>query len=1721
MAREGCIEALRSGEEERRGEVDVLRARILELERIGAEGVSVGVQATGVGAEEEERRRRVEEVEGMLEAVCRENDQLKEELEQMKVNCKETEVKRTTGESVSQLIEASDVCDFRPQVISKNDDDLRREYESQIQNVRELRGMYEDRMKTAEEQNRKLREVITEKNRRLELSQRRCSDLRAHAEELETLLGEQESVAKGLQARLSASVEEGRGLAAQLAMVNRLFGRLGDTAELDFERLRLLQNSSENGQVGKEVAGDGSRGDQEGAEGNKKKAEDLKEIAASLPKVWRLLVELLGEEQKEEGEEEEEAKKSGTDGCFDSIPTPYGPKLVISVSRTFIRLKDLILEKKSLQNELGRIRDLNGRLESKLNQQERRLATVKVELKRTWSVVAKMRAQHKQLHTSEQVLRYELQQKRKLLGELKKELQYCREKWDLARLKNSQSEKEWQLLRQEFRARKSVNGDARHDSTEMNSPESGFSDGRGEDEEEDFGDGDVGGNPVRITGEEAGGGVVMPNAEIQDASSDPHQGIEGQDIATLAESTATGMGEEWVQRVNLDILAGGLEDETALAPPNETLVMNGEDEVDSCSTNPRLVASPPFDMSSSSSGSTLDSGLANAPHPAASPARGASERSMEERLRARAERLRRLEEQCSQLFKKVTRTTTRSAELSSRLEELHEQYGDQGSGGGEEGRWGSPVRADTETGEAVLEGNCSTAPRKPMPPSIEMLPPPPPPLPHSLPAIRLPSLIECHPPLRPGASAPSADLALSEEAHAVLISGDNVNVFESPDCERDSTETIPSANPPVVGEEESPVLSSSEVTELEACSQPQELVNSREMPEFGERQGPSSIQEVKEETLVSIASLTPNNTATEPRALPAASLESAETVMSSVFSLPQQHLSHEEHSTGLGEETDDIPIAVGASGAMPMQGNVISETIFGGIIEEEEEDGLIELGMENDLDEEDDMNLDALEASIGGEDDSAEEAMEDEREEMDEDAYIARMSSTIYGLHHGPLFDDGGGTSEDEEGEVMPDDENGHEDEDDDDMDEDGLSDGNAIASGSIGVASLLLQQLPKRMDILRRERHSLEQRLEEGEAALSRALARNAVAERRSRALERGLAQAQERLRVLELEAAVERNKRLLEIKTSLDAVSGDQVAPTTSESRQQSAMHSTPGSLTEEIDHLQRQTLAQIAEFKAAALVSREQREQLCTLTEEVERQEKLVNALEGELASLRMERREQAKALEDASERLKDALELLSHREEEGQSMQNQLDKLREELESSTRENAIVSSKLVDAEERVSRLTAEIEQLKDDSMRLQEVVIKLTGEKEDLFRANHRLEEMRRLVLEDSKWVNDCEIETCTACGVSFSLMIRRHHCRSCGKIFCGACSSHWLTLNSGPGSQGSSLVAGMVESLIGSGKRSRACAECFAAYAREAAEADSRSSKASISYGDGICDSKPGPSKSNDGCGSSNSEGLTDPVFPTGAVEEGVDGKDEVDEEDDAEDFSMISEEEVFLSQCTPYVPNPVTLQYWKSCEIQSGVTSSGSDLLALSIPESGTGGKGKTEEVWVRAGAIYSVPLLIEEKNIDILWEFSTNPNSIAFSVLYKTSMDVPMSSALIVVPTTRVNSHLTPIRGRLRPKRSGVYVLMFDNSFSRFTGKTISYCLRAEMLSKGGQSGRESATSSSRSSVEPFPDLPAHGEEASGDGTDEGGHGNVEGGRDGTGEDAHDDGKVQVLEDEG
>ena len=44
----------------------------------------------------------------------------------------------------------------------------------------------------------------------------------------------------------------------------------------------------------------------------------------------------------------------------------------------------------------------------------------------------------------------------------------------------------------------------------------------------------------------------------------------------------------------------------------------------------------------------------------------------------------------------------------------------------------------------------------------------------------------------------------------------------------------------------------------------------------------------------------------------------------------------------------------------------------------------------------------------------------------------------------------------------------------------------------------------------------------------------------------------------------------------------------------------------------------------------------------------------------------------------------------------------------------------------------------------------------------------------------WTPDSSVEVCYNCQDSFNFINRKHHCRNCGKIFCGNCSNNWIEI-----------------------------------------------------------------------------------------------------------------------------------------------------------------------------------------------------------------------------------------------------------------------------------------------------------------------------------------------------
>jgi hypothetical protein len=89
-----------------------------------------------------------------------------------------------------------------------------------------------------------------------------------------------------------------------------------------------------------------------------------------------------------------------------------------------------------------------------------------------------------------------------------------------------------------------------------------------------------------------------------------------------------------------------------------------------------------------------------------------------------------------------------------------------------------------------------------------------------------------------------------------------------------------------------------------------------------------------------------------------------------------------------------------------------------------------------------------------------------------------------------------------------------------------------------------------------------------------------------------------------------------------------------------------------------------------------------------------------------------------------------------------------------------------------------------------------------------------------------------------------------------------------------------------------------------------------------------------------------------------------------------------------------------------------------------------------KKVFVGAGQMYSVEVHASS-GTHINWNFCTDKCDIVFRVDFEDSDEV--------IPPCRVDSHLCTQKGRITCEASGLYTLVFDNSYSSFKGKYLRY----------------------------------------------------------------------------
>ncbi|KAL5969658.1 Early endosome antigen 1 [Taenia solium] len=107
------------------------------------------------------------------------------------------------------------------------------------------------------------------------------------------------------------------------------------------------------------------------------------------------------------------------------------------------------------------------------------------------------------------------------------------------------------------------------------------------------------------------------------------------------------------------------------------------------------------------------------------------------------------------------------------------------------------------------------------------------------------------------------------------------------------------------------------------------------------------------------------------------------------------------------------------------------------------------------------------------------------------------------------------------------------------------------------------------------------------------------------------------------------------------------------------------------------------------------------------------------------------------------------------------------LESKLTSTFAEQQALMDQLIESQNRSKQLETALQTSHQELEGLQRIVL-------DLGRQNQALQ-ITQDRLTNRQWVSDESAQSCSNCQKEFSISVRKHHCRHCGKVFCQACSS----------------------------------------------------------------------------------------------------------------------------------------------------------------------------------------------------------------------------------------------------------------------------------------------------------------------------------------------------------
>uniref|UniRef100_A0A8C1ENN5 FYVE and coiled-coil domain containing 1b n=1 Tax=Cyprinus carpio carpio TaxID=630221 RepID=A0A8C1ENN5_CYPCA len=403
------------------------------------------------------------------------------------------------------------------------------------------------------------------------------------------------------------------------------------------------------------------------------------------------------------------------------------------------------------------------------------------------------------------------------------------------------------------------------------------------------------------------------------------------------------------------------------------------------------------------------------------------------------------------------------------------------------------------------------------------------------------------------------------------------------------------------------------------------------------------------------------------------------------------------------------------------------------------------------------------------------------------------------------------------------------------------------------------------------------------------------------------------------------------------------------------------------------------------------------------------------------------DEAKSVQEIRQREVDTLrsqlsDEAAHHQSQVEGLNDELDALRKRLENEVEKVSSLESKVLELESANSDYSQMIEKKNvslllfssRSAMEKQAIELKMSAEIDDLYRTKKNLEErLIELIRDkDALWQKsdalefeqkrraeeqtDRDVTYCLSCHNHFTWMLRKHSCRFCGRPFCYYCLVNDASVHQG-------------------GSNMRCCKDCL--------------NQRSSGHGD---------------LGSPLRSAHSPISSPTRTSTPGFPGALRSPRPDDTA-YAIITEEEV---NCVHDNTHTCLVSLDSLHETQYAEF-----VLKLSVPfsvEDVVQFGDKSRELFIRSSCYSVILITATHPGLTISWVFSSEPKSIAFSVVYRENLDTPPEQAKVLIPLTRCNSHKETIQGQLKVRNSGEYTLIFDNSFSRFLSKKVQYRLSIE-----------------------------------------------------------------------